>query len=249
MTLQTREIDDVTVLAPTVGMWSEEDTEVVCRAVSDLVAAGRTKLLLDLSAVRWLSSTGIKGAIQAYERAHELGAQLVMCHVQGAPALRDKVLIPVVDNVDTAARHFDSVSMTIPCPVDGCGGAAHSPLLDGEGGCQCRRCGVAFGVLLRFKKGTDEFESFVGGFRLETYPDEHVAVSLDGGAGIWLRGRLDLFASEQIERAWRSIPAPAAVVIDLTAATDVSDAGARAVAALRGRTAEGKRTEIIWPGE
>ncbi len=66
---------------------------------------------------------------------------------------------------------------------------------------------------------------------LNTYENEHVILLppkwYGGLAVIQVAGRLDLFAAETVELAWRSLPAPRWVILDLNRATEVREKGIR----------------------
>jgi anti-sigma B factor antagonist len=82
-----------------------------------------------------------------------------------------------------------------------------------------------------------ETQTPVAALRLPTYEQEHVEVRLDGAFRIALTGRLDLFASDALAKAWKTLPVPRRAVFDLTRATELSPKG---VAALLGLCAPGE---------
>jgi hypothetical protein len=58
-------------------------------------------------------------------------------------------------------------------------------------------------------------------------------------------GRLDLFAGEVLERAWRTAPAPRRVLLDLNPATEVTSAGADLLKRLVGNSDPDGRAAVL----
>jgi anti-sigma B factor antagonist len=74
-----------------------------------------------------------------------------------------------------------------------------------------------------------ETRAHVALLRLPTYEGEHIEVRLDQAFVIALTGRLNLFSSEALAKAWQSLPPPRRAVLDLTQATELSVKGVAAL--------------------
>lgn len=119
-----------------------------------------------------------------------------------------------------------SNQLLISCPVHGCRGWARTDSNRAwKEEQRCPECRASFTVSACEVPATGEVRSAVPLLRLPTYDHEHVEVVFDGAFVIALVGRLDLFASEALVKAWKSVPSPRRAVFDLTRTTEVSPKG------------------------
>jgi anti-sigma B factor antagonist len=123
--------------------------------------------------------------------------------------------------------------LVISCPIHGCEGRVRAVLTEPwTTEQQCPDCGAEFSVPSGERFGFEEMWVPVAALRLPTYEGEHVEVRLHRAFRIALVGRLDLFSSDALAKAWKTLPAPRRAVFDLTGATDLSPKGAAALLAL-----------------
>jgi hypothetical protein len=91
---------------------------------------------------------------------------------------------------------------------------------------------------------------------IPTYENERVHVvrekviqfgksQITGRSLLSLTGRLDLFASESLERGWETVPPPRRIVVDLSHTTEVSAPGVEALLDLCARQEDDAKTSIL----
>ncbi len=84
---------------------------VARRQLDELLAEGANRLVLDLSHIRFLDSSGIGSIVAAFHRTRAAGGDLCLCSV--SPTVR-KVLemtmlnqiVPVLDDLEAAIAHL-----------------------------------------------------------------------------------------------------------------------------------------------
>jgi anti-anti-sigma regulatory factor len=79
---------------------------------------------------------------------------------------------------------------------------------------------------------------------LPTYENECLQILPGTPFTLQIVGRLDLFSSSALEKAWHSLPAPRKVLFDLRQATEISDAGRSALLTLLANSEEEARATI-----
>jgi len=146
------------------------------------------------------------------------------------------------------------------CPVSGCGRWARlgqpaegMPSFHGSPFFLCANCGTSFVVAANADSHPGDLKASVRAMLFPTYDREFIymhplrGVDLIAGsvAVLQVRGVLDLFASEALQRAWLTVPQPRRVLVDLSTATEITAAGADALAALCGSDESGGRT-LAW---
>jgi anti-sigma B factor antagonist len=76
-----REVGDVAVIDFSGKITLGEGSSVVRKMVRELVAAGRTKILLDLSDVDYIDSSGIGEMVAAYTAVRSANGELKLVHL------------------------------------------------------------------------------------------------------------------------------------------------------------------------
>jgi anti-sigma B factor antagonist len=239
MRITKRTLNDVVILDLSGKLNTGDADQLLKETVDQLLGENVKHIVINLAELVYADSGGSGELFRSSSRLSRAGGRIVVAGV--TQKLTDLLLITKIltvfepfETVEDAVASFGRRQMVeVACPVYGCGGSARGIEGNVPQTLTCRTC-------------HSDFDRPLTRIRLKTYEHEHVLLEFARPALIRCVGRLDLFASEQVERAWRSIPPPADVSIDLRGATDVSEAGAQAVDALRDR-AEGRRTEIIWP--
>jgi hypothetical protein len=123
-------------------------------------------------------------------------------------------------------------SLAIKCPIAACEGQAHSherSIAVKGGDLRCQSCGCRFRVAPFQLSPSGEARVVVSQFELPTYEHEHIRAEMGVIVNLYIAGRLDLFAAEALIDALGSLPRPRRTVLDLRAATELSDAGLRLV--------------------
>ena len=77
-----RELKGVSILDLTGTITLGDGTELVRNTIRELIAKGRTRLLLNLDKVDFLDSSGIATLVNSYTYARERGASLKLLHLK-----------------------------------------------------------------------------------------------------------------------------------------------------------------------
>jgi anti-sigma B factor antagonist len=79
--IETREVNGVTIMACSGTITLGQATSLFRNTLRELLQKGATKLLLDLSQVTYLDSTGIGELVGAYTSAHNANAQIKLARL------------------------------------------------------------------------------------------------------------------------------------------------------------------------
>jgi anti-sigma B factor antagonist len=130
----------------------------------------------------------------------------------------------------------------------------------------CRSCGAGLVLELSKEPGGEGAPAAVRRVTLPTYDGEKIVLldeprgrswdqvlggmfqlDLPSGGVFWLRvaGRLDLFAAEVLARAWRTVPVPRRIVVDLRQTTELTEPGLAALRALLSEPNEGSCGSVL----
>lgn len=80
MKIKSREVDGVTVLDISGEMYGGPENMELVNAVSDLAKEKKLDLLVNLSKVKWISSTGLGILVSARSRYSKEGGVIKLCH-------------------------------------------------------------------------------------------------------------------------------------------------------------------------
>jgi anti-sigma B factor antagonist len=140
--------------------------------------------------------------------------------------------------------------LLVSCPVHGCSGKVPTDLNRVWAEEQrCPECGGLFRVAPIDVPESGEATAPATLLRLPTYDQEHLEVRLEEAFVIELVGRLDLFASELLQKAWRSLPLPRRALLDLRRTTELSPKGVAALLELCTPTEEGRVVILLRTGD
>jgi anti-anti-sigma regulatory factor len=168
---------------------------------------------------------------------------------------RTNRLFRIVSNRSAAVELLDeyangrSAILQATCPVNGCHGTSESIQTDdllapkyNDWTGTCNECGTSYKLSNVWPQFDQSLDSNVASFGMPTYENERIEVTPRTHfsnprspsestvlAKISLTGRLDLYASESLERAWKSLPTPRWCIFDLRKVTDISGKGLEAL--------------------
>jgi anti-sigma B factor antagonist len=250
MIIAERTEADVSILALKGKITLGEGDELLRQRIGELLGAGRRKIVLDLAEVTYIDSAGIGELVRTYTTVKRQGGKLWLCN----PTKRISDLLTITklltvfevgDTVEQAVRALrgDS-SLEVQCPLVDCDGWILVPSAELTE-LTCHGCGAELTAALSESPGT---ASRVTRIRLPTYEGERVTLTAGRPTVIAVNGRLDLFAGEMLERAWRTVPPPRRISLDVTEATEISDAGMALLAELCARRDEESRTIVVGRG-
>ena len=79
--LNRRDSGDVTIIELSGRLMGGPDSDLVQKTVRDLIAEGRTKVVVDLSQVAWVNSSGLGSLIASYTALREKSGSLKLLNV------------------------------------------------------------------------------------------------------------------------------------------------------------------------
>ena len=207
MEVRHRHIDDVTVLDLKGKMTLGEGDELLKDCIARHLASGRRKILLNLADVPYIDSAGKGEIVRTYTTVSRSGGKLKLLNLTKriTDLLTVTKLLTVFETFDDEREALDSFGIVKPsgvCPV-----------------CQHRAAFVSTcaNCLAQFEVVAGAPNVIVREIRLPTYEGEFVRLISGMPFAITIRSRLDLFAAEAVEQAWRTVPRPRKILIELGA--------------------------------
>lgn len=112
MKIATKKLGDVTVIDFQGRLALGDTEEELSRAVSSLLDQGQTKILVDLSEVTYIDSSGLGELVHGFRAARDQGAQLKLLRPQDRvkQTLQLSMLLPlfeIYENEDEALQSFN----------------------------------------------------------------------------------------------------------------------------------------------
>ena len=206
-----------------------EGSSALRDSVRELLARQKTRIVLDLSQVAFLDSSGIGELASAFTSVDNAGGKITLSH----PRMRSmdimtitklKAAFEMTSSVEEALSGIQSDRLMFLCSVIAC--ETWSPLRNaGTEDQMCTRCGSQSKLVMT---GGEENKSSVkiDQVRIPTYQDEEVVVIPGQPRRVELHGRLDLFACNAAKKAVLTLQA---AVFDLTSATEITQGGCTAL--------------------
>jgi anti-sigma B factor antagonist len=264
MRIDQTDFGDVTVLALKGKMTLGEGDELLKECVRNLIAAGRTKFVLNLENLAYIDSAGNGEIVRTYTTVSRQRGKLVLCNptkriIDLLAITKLLTVYEVYESVPEAVQSFQSVSFDVSCPI--CRPATWNSLLEKASLQTCTECDVRF--LPRLTSGTvapleaksplirrPVVTAHVNHLWWITYYEnsygrESVQLTLGRPSIVAITGRLDLFAFDIIEMAWRSVPPPRHVLFDTTSVQVASTVGMRKLSELCASGEAGSRGVIL----
>ena len=231
--IEERQIGDVTVLDLDGEVRIGDSCIALRSTIRRVVEEGKKPVVLDLSDVRYIDSSGIMELVASYTTVSRAGGKVKLS------GLTEKVqdlltitkLLTVFDTYETVEDAVASLSRApcsyTSCPVYACGNPLPSDPLSQL---VCLNCGSKFIVHVEYPRGF--FQASITSILLPAYEGEQITISPGTPTRIVIGGRLDLFTSETVERAWLTVPLPRYVIFDLEASSEINPAGAQKLVAI-----------------
>jgi anti-sigma B factor antagonist len=216
--IKRNEIGGITVLSATRNSLSR-DADSLVDTLRDLLQEGRNKIVVDLSGIGYIDSSGVGQLAQSFNIGSRLGGKVVFAD----PSSRIRHILrqlPVHPTVADAMAKFDVPRFELSCPVcQGLWRLLEKSIRDDEQACS--ECKSRFGlgatmteIEATLAAGPSTMAIAVSHLWLRTYKEEQIFVELGDVCHI-IAGRLDLYTSETIEKAWRLLPLPKRVLFSL----------------------------------
>jgi anti-anti-sigma factor len=194
----------------------------------------RSQIVFDMVRVFLISSLALSRLMKIQRQSKSIGRQIVLCNMtpKVSEAFRTSNLdrlFKITSSLEEALAAL-SWSLEIGCPIAGCEGNSLSherSIADREGELCCRFCGCRFWVAPFQLAANGEAQAAVSRFAIPTYEQEQIRAELGVIVDLRIVGRLDLFASEALVDAMRSLPQASRALLDLRSATELSEPGLR----------------------
>ncbi len=217
----------------TTTLFDERDVKRLFDELAEAIGP-RSQIIVDLAQVLHMSSTALSKLVLMHRQSRIRGGQVVLCNL--APKVSEAFRTSKLDKLFEIASSLEEAlaalhwSLEVRCPIAGCEGTSlsHEPSIAEQGGVQCcRSCGCRFWLAPFQLSPRGEARVAVSRFAIPTYEQEQIRAALGVIVVFDIVGRLDLFASEALVDAWRSVPQSCRALLDLRAATELSEPGLR----------------------
>jgi anti-sigma B factor antagonist len=221
-------------------------------AIRKLLGEGKRKILLNMVGVAYINSSGLGPLISSLDDVVRQGGSLKVSELFGKSheIFKTTKLLDVFDIWDSeedALKSFGVSPMHSLCPV--CHHPSQPPLLDERLprwlAQTCGNCLSRFNAWFSPHSGE---QALVESLCVPTYENEFLQILSGRPFTLQVVGRLDLFASSALGKAWHSLPAPRRVLFDLRQTTEISHAGRDVLLALWASSEEEARAAISVEG-
>ena len=215
-----RQMGDVTVLDLDGEIRIGEGSTVLRSAIRRLVEENKKKVVLNLAGVGYIDSSGNGELVSSYTGLRgKMKLAGVTLKVQDLLVITKLLTVyDVYETVEEAVNAFAARVVSITCPVHGCENliSFSAPMHIGT----CTSCGSE--VRLTPLPSDESRQVSISSLRLPTYESESIIIDLGAPTTIRIDGRLDLFASEVLERACLTVPPPRRVIFRVETASDIT---------------------------
>ncbi len=234
MKIVSRLVGDVLILDCNGRITQGEGAAALRDTVRNALREGQKKILLNLEEVNYIDSTGVGDLTSAFSTTRNQGGEIKLVGL--TQKVHDLLQITklytvfdVKDNESAALEAFGAPPLRCCCPL--CGQASGPSVMDTPWviwppqACRNARCEATFAVVSSRTRG----QAVVQTVRIQTYKNEYFELLSGSPFTVKIVGRLDLFSSPALKKAWQAIPQPRRVLFDLSAATEINDAGREAL--------------------
>jgi anti-sigma B factor antagonist len=259
--LKVEEVGDVTVVNfVDKKLLDEQNIQIIKEQLIGLVTeGGRTRLVLSFSNLEYVGSPFLGPLVLLHRHLKLAHGKLVLCDIKPdfyelLEITKLHLFFTVTQTEQQALACFRERWLQTSCPVYKCSALVRSSAnLDFQSPHSasvwlptCPSCGARLALELSQDSGDKGTPAALRRLTLPTYDGEQVELELRDGV-FWLRvaGRLDLFAAEVLERAWRTVPTPRRLVVDLRPTTELTGPGRAALRALLSEQNEGSRGSVL----
>jgi anti-sigma B factor antagonist len=240
-----RSVRDVTVLDISGRLTQGEESSAFRDVVRRLLAHGHNKILVNLFGVDYIDSTGLGTVFSSNTSVRNQGGSLKLLNLTKKvhdllQVTKLYMVCEVFVDEDEAIKSFEFPRFRGRCPV--CGNLVL--LVRREGGiwtpALCDKCDAGFSVVAA--AGVTE-EVFITSLRIQTYMDEYLEILPGSPFTLNIIGRLDLFSSSAVTKAWGLLPSPRKVILDLGGA-EIDGDGLETLIALSTHTKDDEKLAV-----
>lgn len=229
-----RQVGDVTILDLDGKITIGEGSVIFRETIRRLIDENKKKVVLNYAEVGYQDSSGNGELFSTYTTIVRAGGRICIANL--TQKLQDLLTITKIltafdafESVDEAVNHLSRPEVLGRCPVHGCGNLIRFPNPGLPYGETCTKCRTQ--LFLQALPNTNN-QALIKSIRLPTYEGEYISVTPGEPTSIRVVGRLDLFASEELEKAWHTVLPPRCVIFDLTACDEISQLGTQRISTL-----------------
>jgi len=245
-----RQVGDVTILDLVGRVTLGEGAGSFRDNILGLLSEGKNKLLVNMSEVSYIDSSGIGELVSNFTTTTNQGGTIKLLNLQ--LRVRDLLQITKLYTVyemftdeETALRSFNGGVQYCLCPV--CGQRS-GPSVNGSVPWEhqdCPSCGSQFVV----EMVNDSASTLsVKNARVRSYVGEWIEIVPGTPFTMRLPRRITLFSAHSWDTAWRLIPTPKRVIFDLQQATEIEDLGRDAFVTFLNKCEKDSKVAVLLEG-
>jgi anti-sigma B factor antagonist len=224
------DVDNITILTLSGKITIGEGAVQLREWVREKTGTGRNKIIFNMSDVSYIDSSGLGELISSYTTIRRAGGKLWMCHLTKkiADLLSITKLLTVYElanSVEEALTYMDSDRAFMSCPINYCLGRMFYNGPSASETYTCPNCAAQ--ICLTEPPG--KYSVPVLYIDFPTYEGEYVRLIPGSPYLIEPVGRLDLFASKSLEKAWYTIKYQRRVIFGLGKTTELTSAGVQSL--------------------
>jgi anti-sigma B factor antagonist len=253
--IEARTVGGVTILDVVGRITLGEGSSRLRNTVINLMNAGKNNLLVNMTKVSYIDSSGIGEMVSAAVMVRNKGGQFKLLNL--TKRVQDLLQITkfytffeVHNDEAQAVRSFNgqsgTVSLRCRCPV--CGFWSTPPLDSSAGWLPqtCMGCRSQFAVEPSHNSPADSVVAKT--IRVESYQQEYCHLLCGASFIIEIHGRLTMFSHNAVLKIWNLVPKPRKVMFDLRGVTELESGGHKALVELVNGGKDDSRATISIEG-
>jgi anti-anti-sigma regulatory factor len=204
-----------------------------------MIDEGKKNLVLNLSEVSYIDSSGIGELVTAFTTVTNMGGNLKLLNLtkRVKDLFQGNKLYTVFDVFEdevAAVKSFPAQDgiRTVRCRCPVCGFWSSPPLDSSKGWLPqtCVGCGSKFAVEPSHNAPPNAVVA--GNIKIESYLEEYCHLLCGAPFIVEIHGRLTMFSDYAVKKIWNVVPKPRRVMFDLRGVTEMESRGSKALVEL-----------------